>query len=676
VSLQPVQPISFVSAPANVSATGTILTFTAPDASTEYKESGVSADLFVDMIATIPVAGSSPPTVITSSSTATGANDKFYLVPVNVQDLSPHTSAVLSGGPITISGIGLSGGTVILAPPAGSAAGAGCAAGVPLSVVPEAGGTATSLSFLTKDMSPVMGKTQDDVVCDVEVSVPVPEIAGATVTSLANPGDPGDTLTFPAPKVGGLSFHSALVSGGTQLTISGVGFTGVSNVEFVFTGFAVLPPKAAPLSVTDDQITVNVPSAVLDEAVLPSPLPTVDVQVQIPDSAGGFITSGANSNDKFNYIIPGTTAPPCNTLQNCSSATSTTAGGSAVATSTTGTGSITVTGKGTGGITVGRYASNPVGTPAFIAGGTFFDVRVSTPNSFTSATIDDCDLGGSTSIQWWNPTAAGGAGAWQPASNQTLTAGPPACILVTVGTATAPTLAQMLGTIFVGARPSGTAPAFTAETPPLQAIAGGTYAYTFAASGNPAPSFSLPSGTPSFLSINATSGALTGKVPAGITSFSYQVTATNSIGSSTAGPLVVKVGAAALSDSIDISVSGGIQYYDSGPTTSGLITVAPLGTAPVSTVLGMATIPGVHGGVATVTVAVTRQQNGTYKGTITVADPTSVWSQMHSLVTPVDSVVRTGPCSVTSSTTWSTTLNGKKVAYKIAWSVSEKGVTP
>jgi len=104
---------------------------------------------------------------------------------------------------------------------------------------------------------------------------------------------------------------------------------------------------------------------------------------------------------------------------------------------------------------VGRYASDPVGTPSFSTGGTFFDVRASDGNSFTSVTIADCDLGGATSIQWWDPTGGtSGTGAWQAASDQSYSAGPPACDTVTVNSTTSPTIAQMLGTVFVGEAPA------------------------------------------------------------------------------------------------------------------------------------------------------------------------------------------------------------------------------
>src|SRR5581483_4458955 len=97
------------------------------------------------------------------------------------------------------------------------------------------------------------------------------------------------------------------------------------------------------------------------------------------------------------------------------------------------------------------YPSDPVGTPTFAVAGSFFDVQVSNPNGFTSATVQDCDLQGATAVQWWNPTANGGTGAWQPVSPVTATAGPPACLTVTVDANSSPTLSQLTGTVFAGA---------------------------------------------------------------------------------------------------------------------------------------------------------------------------------------------------------------------------------
>jgi Putative Ig domain len=85
------------------------------------------------------------------------------------------------------------------------------------------------------------------------------------------------------------------------------------------------------------------------------------------------------------------------------------------------------------------------------------------------------------------------------------------------------------------------APSFTAETPPLRATARELYTYTFAASGFPAPSYSLGGGSPSWLSIDAATGTLSGAVPTNARSFTYSVTAANSVGSVTAGPFTVTV---------------------------------------------------------------------------------------------------------------------------------------
>jgi len=88
----------------------------------------------------------------------------------------------------------------------------------------------------------------------------------------------------------------------------------------------------------------------------------------------------------------------------------------------------------------------------------------------------------------------------------------------------------------------GSVPVFTADSPSLTANHGGYYGYTFAASGNPAPSYALGSGAPGWLSINSSTGALSGTVPSGISSFTYSVVASNGQGSATAGPFTVTIG--------------------------------------------------------------------------------------------------------------------------------------
>jgi hypothetical protein len=87
----------------------------------------------------------------------------------------------------------------------------------------------------------------------------------------------------------------------------------------------------------------------------------------------------------------------------------------------------------------------------------------------------------------------------------------------------------------------GTAPAFTADSPSTSAANNQSYSYNFNASGDPAPAYSLGSGSAGWMSINTSTGVVSGTVPAGINSFSYSVIASNNVGSATAGPFTVQV---------------------------------------------------------------------------------------------------------------------------------------
>jgi hypothetical protein len=57
-------------------------------------------------------------------------------------------------------------------------------------------------------------------------------------------------------------------------------------------------------------------------------------------------------------------------------------------------------------------------------------------------TISNCNLNGGTSLQWWTGSM------WTPVSPQTYSSGPPACVTATLGTNSAPTIAQLTGTVF------------------------------------------------------------------------------------------------------------------------------------------------------------------------------------------------------------------------------------
>jgi uncharacterized repeat protein (TIGR01451 family) len=84
-------------------------------------------------------------------------------------------------------------------------------------------------------------------------------------------------------------------------------------------------------------------------------------------------------------------------------------------------------------------------------------------------------------------------------------------------------------------------PAFTVDVPPTTATAGKLYTYAFAASGVPDPVFALAPGSPAWLTIDPTTGALSGTPPTGATSFAYSVAATNVAGNDIVGPFAVTV---------------------------------------------------------------------------------------------------------------------------------------
>ncbi len=109
----------------------------------------------------------------------------------------------------------------------------------------------------------------------------------------------------------------------------------------------------------------------------------------------------------------------------------------------------------------------------------------------------------------------------------TPTAAGPATFTVTATNGVSPDAVTPSLTITVN--PAQTAPVFTASTPPATATVGTAYTYAFAASGNPAPTFRVSSGTlPAGLSLNTTTGVLSG-TPTAAGPATFTVTATNGV---------------------------------------------------------------------------------------------------------------------------------------------------
>ncbi|GAA2143081.1 hypothetical protein GCM10009825_33010 [Arthrobacter humicola] len=109
------------------------------------------------------------------------------------------------------------------------------------------------------------------------------------------------------------------------------------------------------------------------------------------------------------------------------------------------------------------------------------------------------------------------------------------------------------------------APVFTAATPPATATVGTAYTYTFAATGNPAPTFRVSSGAlPAGLGLNSTTGVLSG-TPTTAGPATFTVTATNGVSPDAVTPsLTITVNPAESPDGTQAAV-----VFGWGPVVTG-----------------------------------------------------------------------------------------------------------
>jgi streptogramin lyase len=199
---------------------------------------------------------------------------------------------------------------------------------------------------------------------------------------------------------------------------------------------------------------------------------------------------------------------------------------------TGGPGGTTATGSGFGALTIGHYATDPVAAPAIGATGEYFDVATSADSAFSSVSIEDCNLLGGNVVQWWNPAANSGAGAWQAVSNQTFVAGSPSCVNITVDSSTSPNLSQLVGTIFAvvksTSKPTVTSAATTTFT------VGVSNGFTVTTTGFPAPALTLTGTLPAgltFLDNGNGTATISGTTTAAAKTYSLKITAKNTAGS-------------------------------------------------------------------------------------------------------------------------------------------------
>jgi len=227
-------------------------------------------------------------------------------------------------------------------------------------------------------------------------------------------------------------------------------------------------------------------------------------------------------------------------------------------------------GRRTAGLAAGvMLTGGLVGGVLLTPGPAFADTTVGTMTAITGTTQTSTGQGNTLSVQVSVTPASGTV--W-PAGMVDVSAGPGSCTVdlaqqgssaTAVGGCNITNLAD--GNYTVTAAYQGSAsftssstqgkvtiagtPTFVADSPPLTAMAGQGYSYTFQAKAFPPPGYALGPGSPGWLHINPNRGTVWGTVPLWVGSFSYSVTASNGFGSATAGPFTVWVKQA----SIDIN---------------------------------------------------------------------------------------------------------------------------
>jgi hypothetical protein len=145
-------------------------------------------------------------------------------------------------------------------------------------------------------------------------------------------------------------------------------------------------------------------------------------------------------------------APPPGAI-NSGNLTSVVPAGSA----TTFDGNATLTVHGAGSATVSQFAPghDPVGPTTFRSTGRFLEVAVAPGSRLTGAALSICGVKAAQRLDWWDPEANSGAGAWKPLRPAARTGvnpvagGPSPCLTASLSGSSSPSVSQ-LGSVVLG----------------------------------------------------------------------------------------------------------------------------------------------------------------------------------------------------------------------------------
>lgn len=112
--------------------------------------------------------------------------------------------------------------------------------------------------------------------------------------------------------------------------------------------------------------------------------------------------------------VPAGTHPPAPPTGAASSGDVTSVDPTASATTFDGTATLTL--DGAGSVTLSQFprGHDPVGPTTFASTGRFLEVAVAPGSQPTGLALSICGVGAARRLEWWNPAAGSGAGAWEP----------------------------------------------------------------------------------------------------------------------------------------------------------------------------------------------------------------------------------------------------------------------
>jgi hypothetical protein len=226
---------------------------------------------------------------------------------------------------------------------------------------------------------------------------------------------------------------------------------------------------------------------------------------------------------------------------------------------------------------------------------------------------------------------------------------------------------------------SGRAPVFTAATPPASSVVGGSFSYVYAATGDPAPTFTVTSGAlPAGLALDSASGVLAGS-PTTAGTFNFVVTASNSAGSVTA-PAAITVTATLSAIAVSPATAAvpvgttkqfsAVGTYSDGTTQdiTGAVTWSVPADATVATISASGLALGqVAGGPVTITATLDTVSS---TAALTVTPPAVV----KIAVTPATASIAKGTTQSFTATGTFTDDTTQDLTGRVVWSSSDSTV--